>query len=277
MITFFSGTPGSGKSLEACQEVERWLKTYKKNVIANVQYNKDYILRGKKGGRFFYLDNIHFKPDFFYKYALKFHDLGVEHQSLIVIDEAQVLYSPTACKLFSKSPVYPAYVCNDCKEKKCPRDMCKKLPLNSSYRQDWLEFFTQHRHLGFDILMISQFDKLVDSQIRCCFEYNYVHRKANNFRTIGKLFTIFGVQCFMQVQYWYGAKDKSGGKMFFYKKKYSKMYDSYAYRTRIVAKLKSKYGEDFVEQLVDPVKYAKRKELEKQEKIKKDVENKVAI
>lgn len=228
MITFMSGTPGSGKSLASAQEVEFWLRTLKKNVIANVQYDRDYILRGKQGGRFYYLDNINFNPDFFYKYALKFHDLGKEHQTLIVIDEAQVLFSPTAVKLFTQEDKY--------------------------YRQNWLEFFTQHRHLGYDILLISQFDKLIDAQVRCLFEYNYVHRKANNYKTLGKLLTIFKLPMFVQVQYWYGCKDKCGSKIFFYRKKYSRIYNSYAYRDKIVAKLKHKYGDEFVNRLMYPNK-----------------------
>lgn len=231
-----SGTPGSGKSLQTAQEVEFWIKSMKKNVIANVQYDRDYILRGKQGGRFYYFDNLNMTPDLLYKYALKFHKLGKEHQTLIVIDEAQCLFSPTACKLFTQE--------------------------NKYYRQEWLEFFTQHRHLGFDIFIISQFDKLIDAQIRCLFEYNNVHRKANNFKTIGKLFTIFHIQLFVQVQYWYGAKEKCGSKMFFYRKKYSKIYDSYAYRNAIVAKLRSRYGDDFVDQLINPTAYKLRKQQE---------------
>lgn len=256
MITFMSGTPGSGKSLSTAQEVEFWLKTLKKNVIANVVYNTDYILKGKTGGRFYYLDNTKFTTDFLYKYALKFHELGKEHQTLIVIDEAQVLFSPTACKLFGEQKLYPSSMCNSCKHRdteKCLKEMCNALPANKSYRQNWLEFFTQHRHLGFDIILISQFDKLIDAQLRCLFEYNYVHRKANNFRTIGRLLTIFGIQLFVQVQYWYGSREKNGSKMFFYRKKYSKIYDSYAYRDKIVAKLRVKYGDDLINSLIGKV------------------------
>lgn len=235
MITFMSGTPGSGKSLEAAHEVEFWIRTYKRNVIANVQYSRDFITRGKLGcGRFYYLDNVNFNPDFLYKYALKFHDLGVESQTLIVIDEAQVLFSPTACKLFTQE--------------------------NPRYRQDWLEFFTQHRHLGYDILLISQFDKLIDAQIRCLFEYNYVHRKANNFKTFGKLLTIFHVKMFVQVQYWYGCREKCGSKLFFFNKRFSKIYDSYSYRDKIVAKLRKKYGEEFVNRLLN---YERKSDLRK--------------
>lgn len=227
MITFYSGTPGSGKSLQMAAEVSRWIKLYKRNVIANTMISVNNIM-GKKinkpHGRFYYLANEHFSPEFFYKYALKFHDIGIEHQTLIVIDEAQVLYGPTAIKLYTQD--------------------------NKRYRQDWLEFYTQHRHLGYDVIIISQFDKLIDAQIRCLFEYNYVHRKANNFRTIGKFLTIIGVVLFVQIQKWYGVNEVCSTQFFTYRKKYSKIYDSYSYRNQIIAKLTAKYGEEMMKQLM---------------------------
>jgi Zonula occludens toxin len=227
MITFFSGTPGSGKSLQMSQEAEFWLKTKKKNVIANVQINRDYVLRGSKdGGKFFYLDNFKFSPDFFYKYALRHHEIGVESQSLIIIDEAQFLFSPTAIKLFTQE--------------------------NKYYRQDWLDFFSTHRHLGFDILLVSQFDRLIDPQLRCLFEYNFVHRKGTNYKTMGKFLGLIGINFFIQIQYWYGVKEKCGSKIFFYKKRYSKIYNSYAYRETIVQKLIERYGFDVVQRLINP-------------------------
>lgn len=231
MISFYSGTPGSGKSLQMAHEVVYWIKNLKRNVLANTLIDRDFILYGNKkrkkkvdGGRFFYLENDKLTPDVLYKYALKYHTMGKEHQSLLVIDEAQVKFSPTAVKLSTQE--------------------------NKHYRQEWLEFFTHHRHLGYDILIISQFDRLIDPQVRCCFEYNYVHRKANNFGVWGALFTIFHVPLFVQVQYWYGNNFVCGKKFFTYKKKYSKIYNSYIYREQIIAKLTERYGLETMEYLM---------------------------
>lgn len=257
MISFYSGTPGSGKSLQMAQKVEFWLRTLKKNVIGNVQINREYVLKGKlNGGKFYFLENEKMTTDFFYKYALKFHSLGVESQTLIVIDEAQFKFSPTACKLQGELPIL---VFNDDGSPKLDKKGEQITTPNKSYRQDWLEFFSCHRHLGFDVIMISQFDKLIDAQVRCLFEYNYIHRKANNFATFGKLLTILGFKVFVQVEYWYGCRQKTASKMFVYKKKYSKIYDSYAYRNTIIAKLRVTYGSDYVDQLLDPVGYKSRK------------------
>lgn len=246
MITFYSGTPGSGKSLQMAHEVVDWIKKYKKNVIANTVIDRDFILGKKKdGGRFFYLTNDNLTTDFLYKYALKYHKLGVEHQTLVVIDEAQVKFSPTAVKLYTQE--------------------------NPRYRQEWLEFFTQHRHLGFDMLIISQFDRLIDAQVRCCFEYNYVHRKANNFGFIGMLLTIMHIPLFVQIQYWYGVNQVTGKRFFTYSKKFSMIYNSYTYREQIIAKLTTKYGEDMMKQLMG---FKPPKTNTKQKKVK---ENQFAV
>ena len=253
MISFYSGTPGSGKSLQMAHEVVDWIKKYKKNVIANTVIDRNYILKKKKGGLFFYIENDKLTTDFLYKYALKFNEMGVEHQCLLVIDEAQVKFSPTAVKLSSQD--------------------------NPRYRQDWLEFFTHHRHLGFDILIISQFDRLIDPQIRCCFEFNYVHRKANNFGFIGMLLTIFRIPLFVQIQYWYGVNQVSGKKFFTYSKKYSKIYNSYIYREQIIAKLTAKYGAETMQKLMgfrnatSNVKFKPKKVKEDQTLVNAQFEN----
>ena len=48
MIYFYSGTPGSGKSLSMAKQVEFWLKVLGKNVIANVHINRNKILKNEK-------------------------------------------------------------------------------------------------------------------------------------------------------------------------------------------------------------------------------------
>lgn len=250
MIYFYSGTPGSGKSLSMAKQVEFWLKVLGKNVIANVHIDRNKILKNeklrKKGGKFYYFDNEHITVDNLYMYALKFHKLGVESQSLVVIDEAQVIFSPTVIKINSM--------------------------FNKQYRQDWLDFFCHHRHLGFDILIISQFDRLIDPQIRCLFEYNYVHRKANNFGMIGNLLTIFHIPLFVQIQKWYGANEVCSTKFFTYRKKYAEIYDSYAYRGKVVQMLTERYGEDKMMKIMG-IRPNKIKE-EKEEIKDKEEENK---
>lgn len=208
MIYFYSGTPGSGKSLHVAQKIYKALREDKKNVIANIPINIDVVKKSllrKKGlkiGRFYYLRNRFFSPDFFINYARKFHTKGKEGQTIIVIDEAQMLFSPSVVKL-----------------------QCRYDP---EFRVKWLDFFTQHRHLGFDIIVISQFDRLIDPQVRVLFEYNYIHRKANNMSgPYTFLINLFRVKLFACVKYWYGTNQRLGCSFYTYKRLYSKIYDSY--------------------------------------------------
>ena len=154
----------------------------------------------KNVGKYYYFDNSQMTPENLIKYAYKFHKKGRENQTLIVIDEAQMILSPTVVKL--------------------------KTQEDKTYRQRWLEFCTQHRHLGFNIIIVSQFDRLIDPQVRCLFEYNCIHRKVNRFK-IGWVLGIFGISLFVAVEYWYGINARMGATFFLYHKKYSRIYDSY--------------------------------------------------
>lgn len=191
MIYFYSGTPGSGKSLHVAQDIYNKLFLKKQNVIANFDINRQIYNKKKKKGKFTYIPNNELTPQFFYDYAKENHVLGKENQTLVVIDECQILFNPRCW--------------------------------NDTYRIDWINFFTQHRKWGYNFILISQFDRLVDRQIRSLFETEYKHRKINNFK-IGQLLP---VSTFIAVEYWYGVKEKIGSSVFLYKKKYGKMYDTF--------------------------------------------------
>ena len=197
MIWFYSGTPGSGKSLHMARDI--WFKlAYKKqNVIANFPIDTDKIGKKrfgksrKKIGKFIYMDNSELTVKALVDYALENHKLGVEGQTLVCIDECQVIFNP--------------------------REFGRK------DRLDWITFFTQHRKLGYNFILCSQFDRLVDRQIRCLFEYDIKHRKINNFG-IGILLPF---SAFVSVTYWYGVRESIGAQWFLYRKRYAEIYNSY--------------------------------------------------
>lgn len=58
MIRFYSGTPGSGKSLHVASDIYRYIQNGK-NVVANFEINDSIIKakRGKTKGSFVYLNN----------------------------------------------------------------------------------------------------------------------------------------------------------------------------------------------------------------------------
>lgn len=187
MIYFYSGTPGSGKSLHVARDIINKLRK-KQGVIANFPINEKMI---KKNAKFTYMKNSEINPAALVEYANKNHVRGKESQTLVVIDECQIIFNPRTWQ--------------------------------NKDRLEWIEFFTQHRKYGYNFILVAQFDRLVDKQIRSLFEYEVKHRKVNNF----KIMRFFPVQTFCAVSVWYGVKEKISSEFFTYKRKYSKLYDSY--------------------------------------------------
>lgn len=193
MIYFYSGTPGSGKSFHVAKDIYNKLFKHKKNVIANFDINEDIYNKKTKKGDFTFIENQNLSPEFLIQYAKENHDLrpnAPENQTLVVIDECQLLFNPRSW--------------------------------NDKYRVNWVNFFTQHRKFKYNFILISQMDRLIDRQIRGLFEYEIKHRKVNNFK-FGKLFPS---TVFCAVEFWYGVKERVNCEFIFYNKKYSNMYDT---------------------------------------------------
>ena len=76
---------------------------------------------------------------------------------------------------------------------------------------------------------MTQFDRLVDRQIRSLVEYEVRHRKANNFGIGGVLCSLFffGHPIFAAIEYWYSVKERCGMSIMIGRKKYYRLYDSY--------------------------------------------------
>lgn len=191
MITFFSGTPGSGKSLHTAMVIYNNLFKKKNNVICNFDINQDIYNSKKKKGKFEYITNLELDVEYLKNFALENHKTQKEGQTLLIIDECQLLFNSRNWQ--------------------------------QNGRMEWIEFFTQHRKYYYDIILISQFDRLIDRQIRSLIEYETVHRKVNNF----KIGDYLPVTLFVYVTKWYSQKAKISSKFFIYQKKYSKLYDSY--------------------------------------------------
>lgn len=215
MISLYSGTPGSGKSLHAAQKIYTRLTIARKPVIANFPVNRqllfytrrqlkkmaknpNYRPRKRKAARFYYVSDDHLTPQFLIDYARKFHKPRKENQTLLVIDEC------ASDTLFSNRS------------------------WQNKDRMAWLRFFQQHRKLGYTIYLIAQADKLIDKQIRCCIEYEVKHRKVNNFKLLGKIAGLLcGGSLFSATTVWYGIREKEGGELFRFKRLYEDFYDSY--------------------------------------------------
>lgn len=152
MINLYSGTPGSGKSLHCADLIKRWLHTFKAPVICNFSFNAA-ACRPRGWGSLLIVDNKEISPDFLIYFSETYRKLRgwnsvPEEHILLVIDEAQLLFNAREW--------------------------------NKSNRSDWISFFTQHRKLGYRVILIAQFDRMLDRQIRSVLEYEFIHRKVKN-------------------------------------------------------------------------------------------------
>lgn len=246
MILMYTGTPGSGKSLDVARDIYRKIINGQNVICCNMKVHYDYICKHPQKEKINSFSRKFFKkdifsstnrlnvgslesitldeltPEYLYEYAFQNHVKGVEDQTTLFIDEAQNKFSPGAIK-FARA-------------------------LNPRFLLDWQEFFTVHRHLGYRICFITQYDKLLDLTIRSVCEYNVVHRKLNNIMralfdnnlvvTIVTIpiqilfflyFFVTKKQAFIRIVYYYGVKLKMESEMFFFDKKYQSVYDSYNY------------------------------------------------
>ena len=92
MISLYSGTPGSGKSLHCAQIIRAHLKLYS-DVIGTFHINEKCLFKNSKY-KYTYINIYSLTPSFLVAYA-KTHKLkkGVEGSFLLVIDEAQRLFN----------------------------------------------------------------------------------------------------------------------------------------------------------------------------------------
>lgn len=199
MITLYSGTPGAGKSLHLASRLYHWMQYKNAPIIGN--FHCDFSAIKKQKGSFLYLDNSELTPERLLSFSKNYSDyVGRrvrEGEILLVIDEAQLLFNS--------------------------REWVK------SDRAEWCSFFTQHRKLGYEVVLVAQFDRMLDRQIRSLIEYEWIHRKVSNFGTKGKIISSFcGGRLFVAVKVWYPLKEKVGSEFFFYRKKFSDIYDTYA-------------------------------------------------
>ncbi len=194
MIYLYSGTPGSGKSVHAARVICNWAR-----VGAPVIGNFKCALSRYKKAKFYYIPNDELTPDVLVQFSREqFQGKKIKEDSiLLVIDECQLLFNA--------------------------RDWQQR------GRNQWLSFFTQHRKYGYQIILVAQFDRMIDKQIRSLIEYEVIHRKISNFGWKGKVISaLSGGTLFVSVKKWYPLKEKVSSEFFHAKKSLYSIYDTYA-------------------------------------------------
>ncbi len=194
-IWLYTGTPGSGKSYHAARDIVGRLRKGGA-LIANFPVNEQAVRRCKS--KVEYWDNSELSAERLVAYALEHHEIGKEGQCLVVIDECQIIFN---CRDFGRKD-----------------------------RNAWVQLFAQHRKLGFNFILITQQDRMIDKQIRGLIETEVKHRKLNNYGLGGNILSLLtlGRTWFIAIEYWYGGnKLKLGYETFAYNKRFEQVYDSY--------------------------------------------------
>lgn len=195
MISLYSGTPGSGKSLDIARYI------YLKNMfgfefLCNFEIDTSKLRKYK--GNFHYFDNSQLSPNFLRNFSdeyFKNHKFK-EGQIILIIDECQLMFNSREW--------------------------------NAKGRNEWLGFFTNHRKYGYNIILVAQFDRMIDRQIRALIEYEYKHRKLSNYGFWGRFISFFsGGDIYLSICYWYPVNERIGSEMYHCRKKYYSLYDSY--------------------------------------------------
>lgn len=219
MIYLYTGTPGSGKSLNTARVIKTQL-ALKRPVICNFPISNTV----KNYEYFTYKANEELTVDYLTDFAKNYFGQSRVKEGAItlVIDECQMLFNS--------------------------RDWSKP------DRQGWNKFFQIHRHFGFDVILVTQFDSMIDKQIRALVEYEIIHRKISNYGWKGYLLQIFMLAptLFVKVKVWYPMKEKVDSEFFRGRKSLYALYDTYAL--------------SFVEEDSSPVLGLERSECPKQEK-----------
>lgn len=201
MITLYSGTPGSGKSLHVAEIIYRNMISGQKAVVCNFNINYNVFVNKKRFSKKSYrvdkspcisIDNADFTVDNLVNYAKAFFTREYdEEDDRYVIKEGSGLVIIDECQLFFNSRTW-----------------------QSRERAKWIWFFTQHRKFGYDVILITQFDRLIDRQIRGVIEYEVTHRRLGNFKAWGKLVEFIARQpVFVCNRCWYCLKGKKDGKI----------------------------------------------------------------
>lgn len=193
MITLYTGTPGSGKSLHMAKDIY-WHVRMGRLVVANFEINKELF---KDSSSFLYVPPDKLSPETLERIAREYFKTHEFKEGAISFywDEAQIDLNSRTWKK----------------------------------NERWIPFFTQHRKLGYNVFLVAQHHEMLDKQVRTIIEYECSHRKVNNVGLFGKIVSVLAVghPVVCGVTRWYGQKMRLSSEFFLGTKKYYRLYDTF--------------------------------------------------
>lgn len=199
MLYTYTGTPGSGKSYHATLEIIEHIKKggY---VITNILLKADKVIdlfnvpEDNFNEFYVYLNNEDITPTFLCDFA-KTHIVD-NLVTLLIIDEAADMFNTREWK--------------------------------NADRMRWIKFFRMHRHLYYNVLLITQSRKMLDKQILWLFDSERNYRKIKEFG--GIIGDILGILCpnlNVWVDIYVPLRTKKASKFFILKNDVFECYDSF--------------------------------------------------
>lgn len=99
---------------------------------------------------------------------------------------------------------------------------------NDDDRAGWISFLSQHRKIGYEVILVAQNFEMVDKQIRALVEYEVNHRKVVNMGIGGKILNaVSGGNLHVSVTFYTPTKLKTNVEWFRADRKTYLLYDTY--------------------------------------------------
>jgi len=179
-IELYTGFVGSGKSFCATKEGIRiaQAKLGYRTVLANfpVKKKKTFLSKFRKKKykplRWIYKTNDELTVKFLVDLSKEKKWTEKEGSALLIFDEASIKFNARTYQ--------------------------------QADRMDWINFLSQSRKLGYDVIFITQDRRMLDRQIRNLCEYESVFKKLNNMFFF-KFLNLFRISLFAKVRYWNGT------------------------------------------------------------------------
>lgn len=198
-IDLYSGTPGSGKSLHLARDIFDICNGKKdKQVVCNFDVDTSNF---KHPDRFHYVPNEKLNAELLITLGIvNIKTFGgvyndIQNSTLLIIDECQLLFNARSW--------------------------------NEGGRAEWIKFFTQHRKLGYRVILVAQFDQMIDKQIRSLIENEYIHRKMSSMNFLAFFIKwLVRNDLFLVIENFYPLKLKTGQEFLVAKKRYTSIYNT---------------------------------------------------